>query len=402
MANIAQHEVRHFDKKTDAVLRRNIGAELTSTRDGAGKTVGAVPSQPEDVRALVLDIESRHDAPDVARDKVALAIRQQEAQHIYKKTDSVLRGNIGSELAALRDTVGETVCFVPFYPAQGRITRGGVQMVGGVRVDRSAFAQDPRNPVVEAHIPTLLREAGLCATVLAPPYALPPVLPDVLVFDGETDADLAAAADFLLRHALLRATAGCAGFAAYLPSVLETGNAAPRAETMQGALFILSGSAAEATRTQVTRARKAGIITAVPTAEVWQNDARGLADAHWQDKIAACADALAQGQSTILASAEEGTELLDRAAFSPGFVQEKLLDWADSVIEQSGVVNVMIIGGDLLLAFLRRHGIQALRPLSEAAPGVPICEAGGLRLLTKSGGFGDCDLLLCLTNELRQ
>ena len=100
---------------------------------------------------LVTDTESRHLSAKEAREAVARvadhAIKR-GVRHIYKKTDSALRGNVGAELAGLLD-VGNDLCltFVPAFPKSHRITRNGIQYIDGIEVAQSVFSKDPLTPV---------------------------------------------------------------------------------------------------------------------------------------------------------------------------------------------------------------------------------------------------------------
>ena len=59
---------------------------------------------------LVLDAETRHLPPQQAADvvsKIVARARELGVSHLYKKTDSALRGNIGAELGAVLSASGE-------------------------------------------------------------------------------------------------------------------------------------------------------------------------------------------------------------------------------------------------------------------------------------------------------
>ena len=63
----------------------------------------------EEISAVVLDLETRHLSPTEAAVRVRRAVQlaqRKGVESFYKKTDSTLRGNIGSELAALLDAAG--------------------------------------------------------------------------------------------------------------------------------------------------------------------------------------------------------------------------------------------------------------------------------------------------------
>ena len=110
-------------------------------------------------QAHVLDAETRHLDPAEASRRVgeisSWALRL--ARIIYKKTDSTLRGNIGSELRGMLASLpGTPVVYVPAYPEMGRIIRGGRLFVNGVRLEATSFAADPLNPSRESRIDALL------------------------------------------------------------------------------------------------------------------------------------------------------------------------------------------------------------------------------------------------------
>lgn len=102
-------------------------------------------------QVLVLDAETRHLTPEAACGVVRRAVEEALAAgftHIYKKTDSALRGNVGAELAAVLEGAGaESLAFLPALPKMDRVTRGGVHYIGGVPVAESVFGQDPFEPV---------------------------------------------------------------------------------------------------------------------------------------------------------------------------------------------------------------------------------------------------------------
>ena len=100
------------------------------------------------VSVLVVDTDSRHASPAVAAARVegvAAAAYDAGVRHFYKKVDSTLRGNIGAELDAMaRGARASQVFFAPAYPAAGRTTAAGRQLVDGVPLEQTHLARDPR------------------------------------------------------------------------------------------------------------------------------------------------------------------------------------------------------------------------------------------------------------------
>ncbi|NLO35514.1 MAG: four-carbon acid sugar kinase family protein, partial [Clostridiaceae bacterium] len=109
---------------------------------------------------LVLDSESRNILPAAAAEQVrrGLALLQAAGRHlVYKKIDSTLRGNIGSELAALLDaTWCDGILIAPALPAQGRTTRDGIHFVQGLPLAQTELARDPFAPILSSRIAEII------------------------------------------------------------------------------------------------------------------------------------------------------------------------------------------------------------------------------------------------------
>ena len=184
-------------------------------------------------QVLVVVAETRHmpaaRAFETVYEVVSKAV-EQGVPHIYKKTDSALRGNIGAELtAAMEASRAAVLPFLPALPASGRTTKNGIHCVNGVPVADSAFGKDPFAPVRESNVARLLRMQSRAGIFNARRDRLPEA-DGLWVFDAETDDDLRAAGRQLKARQLLRVSAGSAGFAAQLPELLELRRCALRPE----------------------------------------------------------------------------------------------------------------------------------------------------------------------------
>lgn len=79
---------------------------------------------------IVIDTESRASPLDLAYTRVrdaARTLRGAGVKTVYKKIDSTLRGNVGSELDAVTDELGKSLSLVvPAFPADRRTTVWGI------------------------------------------------------------------------------------------------------------------------------------------------------------------------------------------------------------------------------------------------------------------------------------
>ena len=105
-----------------------------------------------DAQLLIIDTNSRSLSPEEAG-RVMRDTAQQlndsnlPIEWIYKKTDSVLRGPVASELEALREVMGVArVLLVPANPSKGRIIRDGNYFINGKPLSETDFANDPEYP----------------------------------------------------------------------------------------------------------------------------------------------------------------------------------------------------------------------------------------------------------------
>ena len=78
--------------------------------------------------------------------------------YYYKKIDSTLRGHIAQETLLMLNIIGyDAAIIVPAFPQEGRITVGGDHLLKGIPIGRTEIAMDPHSPIVESHVPTLLK-----------------------------------------------------------------------------------------------------------------------------------------------------------------------------------------------------------------------------------------------------
>lgn len=147
------------DDLSGAAELAGIGASL-----GLSSEVWLHPSAPRPgplPELVVIDCASRCLAPREA----VLASRQAARQAlglapelIYKKVDSMLRGHVAEECAAVAEECGcERVLIVPSNPSHGRLVRNGHLFVDGEPAHQTSFAHDSRFPIRSSRVDLLLQ-----------------------------------------------------------------------------------------------------------------------------------------------------------------------------------------------------------------------------------------------------
>lgn len=110
----------------------------------------------------VHDTDSRLLSPHDAAERITALVRVLPASAglVYKKTDSVLRGNVVSECVAMAEALGlARILLVPANPSLGRTISQGQYLVQGKLIHETAFARDPHHPARSASVIDLLGHA---------------------------------------------------------------------------------------------------------------------------------------------------------------------------------------------------------------------------------------------------
>jgi uncharacterized protein YgbK (DUF1537 family) len=352
-----------------------------STRVTA-RDIDPVEGLGERTTVLVVDIESRHLSPGQAAawiTRCVAAARGAGIQLFYKKTDSTLRGNIGAELAALlRAAGGRRLYFVPALPAAGRVTRGGIQLVNGVPLDRSGFSRDVPDAVRGASVSAIIGSQSGVAVVCVPRGADPdPMLievrnPAIVVFDAETDADLEQIAGRVAALAPPLLLAGCAGFASALPDYLALPRSLVPLVPLRPPLLIVCGSRNPVSRSQLREAEAHGVASS-------QTGAVDVADVG-------------------VRLGEDGIAILKTPDADSSRSTETLVHLAHAVCRKVTVGTIAAFGGDTAFAVLQELNVRDVVPVYEICQGTVACRlstsgGAGLDLITKAGGFGPIDVI---------
>ena len=368
---------------------------------------------------LVVDTETRH--LPAAQAYAAVEGLVQRAKYagfayLYKKTDSALRGNVGAELAALLSaSSSRQLAFLPAFPQMNRVTKNGVQYIDGVPVTESPFGVDPFEPVRHATVTDLLAEQTDLPAASFPALAADGSVPaedGILVFDAATVDELRSTGRALLNNGGLRVLAGCAGFGAVLPELLGLGGADVTCPALDPRLLVICGSVNAITLAQLDKAEQAGFTRLRLTPhqklmpDYWRSaDGRMTLD-HIEETLAA------HPYNIIETNDEGGNEPTATAADALGLTREEMRVRIASGVGQlvgalfasPAVGTLLLTGGDTLLQCMNSVGVYELEPICEMERGVVLARfgCGGTTryVITKSGGFGQADLLTALAKRI--
>lgn len=369
------------------------------------------------IEVLVMVTNTRHLPPQEAYSVVHKTVKAALGagiSHIYMKTDSALRGNIGSELAALVDATGTPfVPFIPALPKFNRTTKNGIHYICGVPVAESVFGQDPFEPVTHSAVTDILTRHTALPTVLQPhskAYSL--AEPGIQIFDAETDTDLQHIGN-TVGLSKLQYCAGCSGFASVLADLLNLKAEPPQQPLLEKNFFVVCGSVNPVTVEQLAFAQQQG-FTRVHLSPTQKLDAHWLSSNAGQKAIQQwLATAHQTGRFIVdVNNAQGNTQDTDAYAQEIGLtleqlrvqVSENLAALIKRMMDNGLNATLLCTGGDTLLALMQAVGVSVLTPICEMATGVVLTKfvynGKCYHIITKSGGFGEHNLLVNLAQKL--
>ncbi len=374
----------------------------------------------QDSDVIIVDTESRNIDPERAYDKVSRAVdtlKESGMELIYKKVDSTMRGNIGSEMDAVLDRKGKQMMIMaPALPYNGRTTIEGIHYVNGVPLAETELARDPFSPVKNSYIPAIIQEQcnrkaallglntlrkgegsiqGFIRKAMEDGFSL-------IISDAEDEKDLELLAGGIREtenRALLCGSAGLFTFLERAYGSLANKDKAPNEITAAMAnnkpkpVVAICGSPALMSRKQVDFAAcnlKNTVLIRANSEELL------IPLEHEVD------EALDKGMNIIIDGTDASKEeLLKRYINSPDMLKERsaavqklLAQFLGFILDRTRLKGLILLGGDTAVSMCRHMGALGIRIAGEVEPYIPFGtliggENNGLVVVTKAGGFGN-------------
>lgn len=370
--------------------------DLTGAADSAARcrhaglaaTIALQPPAAPLAEVTAFTSDSRHLDPAAAATQVRRSVaawQDHESVIWYKKIDSTLRGNLGSELDAALDALGRTHAVIcSAFPGQGRGLHNGSLVMS--------------HATAGPHLPTLLQtqsRRAVAALPLSDVRAGGPHLAkrlaqyaaeaELLVVDATTDEDLdaiVAAGEQALPTALLCGSAGMIGALAERHADTFSADSS-NVRIDSGAALLVIGSASAVARRQIAHAQQHGMHVAVVDVAGWTQHA---------------GDALICLPEASPAAVLDGPEARRMA--------EQLADAAVQWVARHKPALLVLSGGDTAVMVLARLHVERLEVLREVLPGVPLAVghgADGQRyvVVLKAGSHGDEEALATILQHVR-
>lgn len=353
--------------------------DLTGALDSAAPFASADAPMPVvwDAAALpvgdfALDTETRPLPPEDARHRVASLVPKLRGSAIaFKKIDSLMRGNTVPELlACCRSGDFASVIIAPAFPEQGRIMRGGRQFLP---------CDDNTLVPIDVDLAGSLARNGVDARLIARHESLSGA--GVAICDAESEADLGRLAAYvkdLAGPVLWCGTAGLARALRPCPTVAI--------KPVGRKQLTVVGSRHSASAAQIARLR-----------------------ATYPDSIAIVAEPMVAGAAVAMIATELGAGRSAALCFAlppldPPAAEAAFRETFSRLAAVAPPEILITAGGDTLFRLCAALGASSLAAIGEWMAGIAVSRFvdgawTGTMVISKSGAFGDDDMLLRLVRH---
>jgi len=344
-------------------LRHGLRAEIL--RHGA-------PSGAADL--VCVDTDSRSCEPAAAAKRAAAAaqvLRAAGAEWIYKKVDSVLRGQVTAEVeAVMKQLKLDRALLLPANPSLGRTIRDGQYFVQGKPIHETEFLHDPEYPRRSSQVVRLLdAPEDFLLRVVNGDRML--AAGTIVICEAATSADVQGWAKFYDAEMLPAGGSEFFGELLARERPFATGGEVASPAVAEGREFFISGTSTQQARQFVLaeKKRKTAVFS-LPLELAWGAEFTPAAvDAVTQRVVAAFQEksrvVLAVGLPTV------------RDAEMARKLSKSIVRVAEQVLRQVAVARVYAEGGATAAELVRRMGWSRLTVLQELAPGVATLEIDG-------------------------
>jgi uncharacterized protein YgbK (DUF1537 family) len=367
---------------------------------------------------VILDTNSRLDAPEIAYNKVFQAtnrLREAGARIFINKTCSVFRGNIGAEFDAMLDALkAEFAVVVLGFPKNGRTTVDGIHYVHGKRLEDSEFRNDPVQPMTKSHLVDILqsqtgrkadlldyRTIDLGSDALTEQIELKKRSCNYLILDVKDQEALSTIARAVRYELVLCGSSGLAEELAHELNVRRQTERKLGLPQRQGVgVLCAAGSLMPQTAAQINYMKEQGVQT-------FELDTRQLIDSptRQREAIGQLVDTISRhllnGHNAVLHSSNDpksvedtkrrGAEIGLSSTELSRLVSGSIAEIVSQIVDRTGQNRLLIAGGETSAAVCSRLGITGLRIWEEIEPGLPSCVSLNnpqMLLVLKSGSFG--------------
>jgi uncharacterized protein YgbK (DUF1537 family) len=323
---------------------------------------------------VCMDTDSRSCTPGEAGKRAAAAAKLLQAagaSWIYKKVDSVLRGQVTAEVEAVMTQLQlNRALLLPANPSLGRMIRDGQYMVRGKLIHKTEFAHDPEYPRRTSQVLRLLK--------LPEKFSIRVSNGDRSLTDNTIVVAEAATSEEVQRwagqrEAKMLPAGGSEFFSAMLDRELlpAPGGKVMRPEPVPGRELFVCGTFAESARKFINAARRDRTpVFSLPQEMMWGAELSEAAAEAITLRVVAAFEAHPRVILNV------GLPLVRSAAIARQ-LSHFVVRIAESVLRRVRIANVFAEGGATSAELVRCMGWARLVVQRELAPGVAVLAVEG-------------------------
>ncbi len=351
--------------------------------------------------------------------------------YIYKKIDSVLRGNIAIEILTLLENLEYDCALIfPAFPNEGRTTIGGYQLVKGIPLQRTEVFRDPACPITESNIVNLLKsQLNEKNSNLVDLISLDTVMKGagpilsklneliskgkkLIVVDAVSTTDLEQITLAFSKSSYKILPSGSAGGAQALSKIWHPGTINKEKKEVKLPhlpKLIISGSATDLTASQIKRLQENDNIDntyfiPIKPENIFSNDFEELAQ-RTLDNLGKNNTVIVHS-SDLIENIKEFSSLLIENELTKEIFISKICDYlaavTKSVISTKEAI-LITVGGETSSKCLKAIGSTNLQIIDTVAPAIPLgIDFKGRMIVTKSGNLGTQNTLIDIVKYFEQ
>jgi len=390
------------------------------------------PNKKDCAEVWAISSESRNCDSNEAINRVESAIKifldRFSFEYYYKKIDSTLRGHIALEtLKVLEILEYDAAIIIPAFPQENRITVGGYHLLKGIPIGRTEIAMDPHSPIIESHIPTLLKSqldekqkdlVGIIELKTIMNGAGPILIKinelikegkKLIVADAASITDIEQIALAIKKCDKKVLPTGTAAGAQVLGKIwladVEDEKEPLRLEKLPK--FIVSGTATQITAEQIEKLEQSDDYDNINFIAL---DTKSIVEGVNEDIVSRIVTNLKSGvtvcvhTSHLIANFDGFSEDSFNAELTKeklaGMITDYLADLTKQVLERIKVI-LITLGGETSYKCCSKIDSKELKLVDEVAPAISICvDANEQWIVTKSGNLGNTKTLIEILNYL--
>lgn len=326
-----------------------------------------------------------------------------EINQLYLKIDSTMRGSVQFQIKGalkawkmLYPNARAIICSA--YPAMGRTIENGHLYVNGIPVNETPSGKDAICPVGSSYLLDLLPEAVHlpCLTTEELISQISSSNSEQIIIDAKTEDDLSVIANVINQLGNHIIPVGSAGLASHLKKHRKQ---VINKDTNLGRTLILVTSIHETSQNQVDQY----ISTVGAKSIVFNPSPSQLINYELSNEaIISQLKALIHSSSENVIIRANPAKIMNHNFGNIHTVARKIAEYLAELgiyaLNNEKFDSLVLFGGDGAAMLLGKMNISEMNILYAIVPGVPLCTINsgqykGLKVMTKSGGFGNNNLL---------